>query len=314
VREEEAAALLTPPLLLAVVRATLEAMGAGRAVSGPKAIVELDDENGRRTFLAMPGALPEAGVAGVKWVATIARNPARGLPRAPATILVSDAVTGTLLGVVEGSTLTARRTAAMATVAAGLGADPATSRAAILGFGAIGRAAVPLLAAAFPLEEVRVWGGDETRLREAAAASSRATGVPVVPAAGVAEAVADAGIVLTASGLTRHAPFLRRDMLRPGAFVGALGSYQEIDADVVAAADMLFVDDWVSCAKRGNLAPSVKAGAVTRASIRGQLAELVAGRVSTQRGAALSLACLVGIGTLDVALAAALIRKARRAA
>jgi ornithine cyclodeaminase len=312
VREHEAAALLTPAFLLENVGATLREIGAGRAVSGAKALIELDDADGRRAFLAMPGALPGAGVAGVKWVATIADNPRRGLPRAPATILVSDVVTGALLGIVEATTITARRTAAMAAIAATYGADPGATRAAILGFGAIGRAAVPLLAATFPLRQIRVWGGDADRLRRAADESAHSVGIPVLPAASVAEAAAEADIVLTACGLTRDAPFLHRAVLRDRAFVAALGSYQEIGADVIAAADMLVVDDWQSCSKRGNLAPAIRAGEITRASIRGELAELAAGRVPAGRGAKLSLASLIGLGALDVALAGALIRTLHR--
>ncbi len=300
--------ILTPSLLLETVEATLVEIADGSVLSGAKAILELDDADGRRAFLALPGVLTKTRIAGVKWVGSFARNPARGLPRAPATILLSDAVTGRLIGLVAATALTARRTAAMATIAAKYCADPAASRAAILGFGAIGRAAVPLLALAFGIREFQVWGGDASRLREAARSLSAAHGIPIGVAGHVAEAVAGADIVLTASGLSGDAPFLRRTMVKDGAFVCALGSFQEIDTDLIAAASLLVVDNWEASVKRGNLAPAIKTGLVTRASIRGELAEVAAGRVPGRgAGEELAVACLLGMGGLDVALAAKVI-------
>jgi ornithine cyclodeaminase len=309
VTDEQAARLLSTELLLSTVEATLAQMAERRVLSGDKAVIELDDGDGRRAFLAMPGILLERRVAGVKWVATVARNTSAGLPRAPATIVLTDAVTGMLLGIVEATGLTARRTAAMAAIAAKHCAPPRSGVATILGFGAIGAAAAPLLRALFPLREVRVWGGDPGRLRDRAEQSTRALDIPIVPARDVAQAVAGADIVLAASGLTEDAPFLHRAMLRADAFVCAVGSYQEIGNDVIAAAGTIVVDDWTACTKRGNLAPAIRAGRLTRASIGGELSDLVAGRVA-RKDRALSLACLIGIGALDVALAAEIVRKA----
>jgi ornithine cyclodeaminase len=312
VPEHEVERLLTPDLLLTTVEATLIGMAAGRVIVGGKAMINLDDADGRRTLLAMTGVLLDQKIAGVKWVGTFARNPERGLARAPATILLSDAVTGTPLAVVAATALTSRRTAAMATVAAKFCADPAASCAAILGFGAVGKAAIPLLAKMFPIQRFCVWGGNPDRVRREAAELA-ATGIPIVAAPDVASAAADADIIITASGLTADAPFLARAMVRDGAFVCALGSYQEIETDVVTSADMLVVDDFAAGAKRGNLAPAVKAGMIGRASIHGELAEVVGGGVAPRRpGCRLSVACFLGLGALDVALAARIIRHGSR--
>lgn len=308
VPEHEVERLLTPELVLSTVEAALAGMAAGRVVAGGKAMINLDDADGLRSLLAMTGVLLDEKIAGVKWVGTFAGNPGRGLARAPATILLSDAVTGMPLAVVAATALTSRRTAAMATVAAKFCADPAASCAAIFGFGAVGKAAIPLLAKMFPIQKFCVWGGNPDRVRREAAELAAATGIPIVAAPDVAGAAADADIIITASGLTADAPFLTRAMVRDGAFVCALGSYQEIDAELVASADMLVVEDFAAGAQRGSLAPAVKAGLIGRASIHGELADLVGGRVAPRRpGCRLAVACFLGLGALDVALAARIV-------
>lgn len=298
---------LTPSLILSTVEEVLGEIGAGDALSVSPVTLALDDADGPRIFKAMPGAVPRLGAAGVKWVASVDRNAGRGLPRAPATVVVTDPVTGALRGIVAGTVLTAYRTAAMACVAAKhAAARPA--RAAILGLGAIGQAAALLLPSALPVSGIRAWSRDAARVAHASDALTAASGVPVAPAASVAEAVDGADLVVTASGLSGDAPFLRRDMLGGGAFVCALGSYQEVAEDVLLAADRLVVDDWAACAKRGSLAPAVRTGAIERDLVDGTLADLVAGRLAPRApGTGLTVACLTGIGVLDVALAARLL-------
>lgn len=308
VTDELAVSVLTPSLLLATVESTLLQMDKGRVLSGGKALIDLDDNDGRRTFLAMPGVLLEERVAGVKFVATVARNRDRGLPRAPAGILLSDAVTGLPFAVVEATSLTAHRTATMAAIAAKHGARRDASVAAIIGLGAIGTAAVPLLRALFPVQQFRVCAGNSERLRAKADMLASEQGVPFVACQNAREAAQGAQIVLVASGLSKDAPFLHADMLEAGAFVCAVGSYQEIAEDLIAAADPLVVDDWKACTARGNLAPGIRMGTVTHAAIAGELPALVAGRIPRPDLAKPMLVCLLGIGALDVALAMQILR------
>src|SRR5581483_9446260 len=154
---------LTPSLLLGTVEDALAGLASGAVINGGKVSVTLDDADGARTLIAMVGVVPGRHVAGVKWVGTFNRNVERDLPRAPATLLLTDSVTGALRAVIEATSLTARRTAAALVVAAKC-FDRKPRRVAILGFGAIGRSLVPLVAAAFAPETIAVWGGRHERL------------------------------------------------------------------------------------------------------------------------------------------------------
>ena len=303
ISDEDVEARLTPALLLGTVEEALAGLATGAVLNVGKVSITLDDDDGARTLLAMVGAVPGKHVAGVKWVGTFERNAARGLPRAPATLLLTDSVTGALLAVIEATSLTARRTAA-ALVVASRCFRRAAGRVAILGFGAIGKSLVPLLASAFAPERITVWGGRGERLRADAARLQTAHGIEIVAAERPEDAARAADLVFTASGLTRDEPFLTRAMISQQTVVCCAGSYQEIADDIVRASQCIVVDDWAGCQKRGNLAAMVRRGALTRADVRMELPALVAqARTAGPTMAALPVVTLIGLGALDVAIA-----------
>lgn len=115
------------------------------------------------SFLRFPGDAPNRiislpaylggpfQVAGIKWIASFPGNTAHGLPRASATIVLNDLRTGLPTALLEGGSISAKRTAAGAALAAKLlhtEADP--TEVSLLGTGRINGEVLSFLRAVFP--------------------------------------------------------------------------------------------------------------------------------------------------------------------
>jgi N-[(2S)-2-amino-2-carboxyethyl]-L-glutamate dehydrogenase len=103
-------------------------------------------------------------VCGMKWVASFPGNLAIGLQRASATILLNSVRTGRLLAVIEGSLISAKRTAASAALAARLLADQRNDGVTLVGCGVINTEVLRFLRAALPtISQVTLFDRDRDR-------------------------------------------------------------------------------------------------------------------------------------------------------
>lgn len=308
---EEALGLLDPAAVLRVVERALKELSEKRLVNGVKGGFSLDDHNGRRYMGAISGCDVAANVAGVKWFAACNGNTQRGLPRVPATILLCDAATGLLTGVIDATSLTAVRTAALAIAAIRPCIVQPLAKAAIVGFGPIGR-----MIARYMAEQIDV---GEIVIASRSAAAAAFVRSRVGSDAGrfridgrLDAAVRQADLVVTATGLSSDTPLIDALWLKRGATVCALGSYQEIDGRIVSDADSIYIDNWETGRQRGNLAPLIQSGALVRDDIDGEIADLVAGKLGGRSSIDETVVLvLVGIGALDIALGAELLKQAR---
>ena len=300
---EQASRLLDPASVLGVVERALAELSEKRLVNGVKGGCSLDDSNGQRHMGAISGCDVAANLAGVKWFAAVNANSARGLPRVPATILLCDAITGLLAGVIDATSLTAVRTAALAIAAIRPCVGKRLGKATIVGFGPIGQAVARYLPQQFDVGEIVVAsrGGAARKSAPSLTVESR-----------LGKAIEGADLVVTATGLSANTPLIEAAWLKTGVTVCALGSYQEIGSQIVTGADRIFVDNWEACGQRGNLAPAIQSGALTRGAIAGEFADLVAGKLAGRLSAGQRVLLVsVGIGALDIALGAEVLKQAR---
>jgi ornithine cyclodeaminase len=259
---------------------------------------------------------PVAGVAGaygLKAICVTPGNPAAGLDAHQGIVLLSSAQTGEPLAVLNASAITEIRTAAVSTIATELLARADATELAIIGTGVQGRAHLLALAAARPLTGVRVAGRDPAKARRFAADMGELTGVPVTACASVADAVAGAGIVVTATSAVE--PVLRKDWLAPGVHINAVGAYspqaRELDTDTVAAA-ALFADRRESVtSEAGDYLLAHAEGAVGPGQIRAELGELLTGAAPGRADdSEITVFESLGLAVEDLAAAALAYRKA----
>jgi ornithine cyclodeaminase/alanine dehydrogenase-like protein (mu-crystallin family) len=190
----------------------------------------------------MPAHRSEPGPAyGLKAVCVFPENPARGLDAHQGGVLLFDGETGQLRALLDGSAVTAVRTAAVSAVATRTLAREDAKELAILGAGVQARSHLEALPQVRAFERVRIW----SRTAEHAEAFAREAGTPfpVEAVASVEAAVRGADVVVTATAARE--PVLELGWLAPGAHVNAVGSSisttRELDTATMASA-ALFCD------------------------------------------------------------------------
>jgi ornithine cyclodeaminase len=227
---------------------------------------------------AMPAYLPSAGL-GCKLVTLFPGNVDR--PTHQAEIVIFDPENGTPLAVMDGTYITAMRTAAAAALAARLLARPDARVLAILGTGVQSQAAQEMFPRVHDFAEIRVAGRGEFE-----------------------DAVRGADVVHAATHSAD--PVVLADWLAPGAHVSSVGYNapgSELDPAIVARADVICVESRDSA-----FAPH-PAGAPELANVDPadtvELGEVVAGTRPGRTGdEQLTLYKSVGVAVQDLAAAA----------
>ena len=275
-------------------------LSAGKA-SMPSRIAALVDEQ-QGLLGVMPSYLPSTGLA-CKLVTLFPRNTDRATHQA--VICVFDPANGTPLALMDGTYITATRTAAGSALATRLLARDDARVLAILGTGVQARSHARALPRVRAFEEIRVAGRDRARAEELAHE------IAGVAADSYADALAGADVVAA----TTHAeqPVVRREWLSPGTHVNSVGlnaTGREVDEATVAEA-LLVVES-----RESALAPP-PAGApelvgIDGARVHAELGELVAGTKPRRRSRdEITLYKSVGVAVQDAAAAAIVLAAAR---
>ncbi len=255
-------------------------------------------------LLLMPAWQPGAAT-GVKLVHICAGNERRGLPSVQGLYLLFDGPTGTPQALLDGASLTLRRTAATSALAARLLARPEAARLLVVGAGALGPHLARAHAACFALTAIRIWNRTTARA-EAVVAELASEGLPAEVTTDLAAALAWADIVSCAT--MSRTPLVQGDLLRPGTHVDLVGAFtsemRESDDALMRRAE-LFVDTRAGAlAEAGDILLAIAAGALDPAAIRAELAELVRGSAPGRSGpAAVTVFKSVGYALEDLVAA-----------
>ena len=275
-------------------------LSEGKA-SMPPRIAAFAERNG--LLGAMPAYLPSAGLT-CKLVSLFPENRDRHTHQA--LIAVFDQTNGTPVALMDGTYITATRTAAGSALATRLLARDDAHVLAILGAGVQARTHAAALQRVRPLDEVRIASRDRERA-EALAAEIGATAAPSFE-----EAVRGADVVAATTHATE--PVVLREWLEPGAHVNSVGANPagagEVDPAIVRDAAVVAVEY-----RESTLAPPPAGASEFRDGAPPEvveLGELVAGtkqgRTSPEQ---ISLYKSVGVAVQDAAAAALVLAAAR---
>jgi alanine dehydrogenase len=230
------------------------------------------------TLLLMPAWLP-GRYMGLKQVSVFPGNAARGLPSIFGSYLLSSAVTGELLAIIDGGELTARRTAAASALAASYLARKDASVMLMTGTGRLSANLIEAHKAVSPLKTVYIWGRDQAKARQLAQ-RAQALGLEAIATEDLEGAARQADIISCATLSTQ--PLIHGEWLKPGAHLDLVGAFKpamrETD-DACAVRATKFVDTRDGAlTEGGDLVQPIRAGLITSGSIAADLAELARGQ------------------------------------
>jgi ornithine cyclodeaminase len=303
-REEEIVSLIGRAYL---------AHGGGKSSLPHSTFLRFPDDDLNR-IIALPAFLGDGfGVAGVKWISSFPGNVRRGMARASAILVLNDCEDGFPEVVLEGSLISASRTAASAALAARTllqGKSP--ERVGLIGTGLINSGIARFLRAVCGAGRFLLYDLDAGRAERAAADLRAALGAVE---AGVAESLEQ---VLSTCPLVSFATTAIRPHVqdlaacRPGAVILHV-SLRDLAPEVILACDNVVDDpDHVCRAQTSlHLAEQATGG---RGFIRCTLADILANRAPARRGdGSIAVFSPFGLGVLDVALGQLVVDRARAA-
>jgi ornithine cyclodeaminase len=314
VNQNEVPRLLPMKECVDVMARAFAALARGQADMPVRQILWLDEK--RSALGLMPAHLAEHAALGLKAVTFFPRNEGTDLDSHQGAVLLFETGRGRLLAVIDATSLTSVRTAAVSGLATRHLARPEASDLALVGSGVEARTHLEAMLAVRPLRRIRVASKTFERARSFADRESRRHGMTVTPCRSVEEAVAGADIVCTVT--SSREPVVQGAWLSPGAHVNAVGSSvataRELDSAAVARA-RLFVDHRASAlVEAGDFLLARADGAVRDDHIVGELGQLVTGELKGRRSPTeITLFKSVGLAIEDVAAAHHIHSKARAA-
>ncbi|MFP5513850.1 MAG: bifunctional Delta(1)-pyrroline-2-carboxylate/Delta(1)-piperideine-2-carboxylate reductase [Alphaproteobacteria bacterium] len=231
---EQTAARLPFPALCDAVAAAARDYAAGRIASPERQVLPLPDGG---VLLSMPATA--ADIAIHKLVNVNPGNGARGLPTIHGVVSAFDATTGAPQVILDGPTVTARRTAAVSMLAIRTLA-PAPRHVALLGAGTQSAGHVAALAALYPGIRVDIHSRSIDSAK-AFCAAQHGQGVELRPMSGPVDPAAEVVIALTTSLAPIYDETPRPDRLLVG--VGAFKPEMAEFGPTAVHGSELFVDD-----------------------------------------------------------------------
>jgi ornithine cyclodeaminase len=232
-----------------------------------------------QTLLLMP-AWEGGSSVGIKIVTITPGNGGRNLPAVQGIYLLMDGLTGAPKALMEGKTLTVRRTAAASALAASFCARKDAAVHLMVGAGALSQPLIEAHRAVRPIAKTQLWARDAAKAEAQARAIAKAAGIAVAVVTDLEAAARQADIVSCAT--LSAEPLIRGAWLKPGAHLDLVGAYlpelRESDDEAVKRST-LFVDTRAGALKEGgDLLQPLKAGIIQESDVAAELADLCKGR------------------------------------
>lgn len=311
INQSEVYQLLPMDECMEIMAEALKTLARGEAINPLRRGLLLPEKTG--ILGMMPAYLGDIKALGVKVISIFPGNEGTEYDSHQGAVMLFEPEHGRLLVIIDASSITAIRTAAVSGVATKLLARQDAGDLAILGSGVQAHMHLQAMLLARQIRRVRVWSRTFDHAQAFAQRESERYGIPVEPMATAREAVEGAGIICTTT--TAHEPVLMGDWLAPGAHINAVGSStpfaRELDTAAVVKS-RLFVDRRESTLNEaGDFLIPKKEGVIGDDHIQGEIGEVLLGHVAGRKSSEeITLFKSLGLGVEDVASAHHIYQKA----
>ena len=311
----QVASLFDPDQLIDALAPAMVDLSAGTVSMPNRIAAQVTDVDG--LLGVMPAYVASSSTLATKLVAVFPQNAGKGIHTHQALITLFDAATGTPLAVMDGTAITAARTAAGSALATHLLSRPDAECLLIVGTGVQARSHARFIPRVRDVKEVRIVGRSEQKAKQLADEIAADLGVPATAGPSFHDAAAGAHIICA----TTHSsePVIFGESLEPGAHVNAVGLNPkggEVDADTIVKSLIVVESRQAALASSGlggatELIQAIADGRITEADLA-EVGELISGeRPGHTSQEQITLYRSVGVAVQD-AVAAQLVYTAAR--
>ena len=235
-----------------------------------------------------------------------------GLPTIQGVIVVFDANNGVPLAILDSIDITIKRTAAASALAAKYLARKESSIATICGCGQQGRAQLRAVLLVLPLTKIYAFDVNERAAMNFRNELSPELKIDIEPVRDLASAIQNSDVCITCT--TANEFFVRKEDVRPGTFIAAVGAdaehKQEIDSALIASAKVVADSLEQSCAI-GDVHHAIADGLMRKEDVYAELCEIVAGqKIGRVAGDEIIVFDSTGVAIEDAVAAAAVYERA----
>lgn len=273
--------LLDMPTCIGLMEAALASLARGEVIHPLRPVVPVPDT--KNAFAVMPAFSSALHAFGTKVISVFPDNHGTDLDSHQGLVVLFDGERGNPVAMMDASSITAIRTAAVSGVATKLLARKDARRVAILGAGVQARTHADAMLAARPFERVTVWS--RNRAHAAALVDGASWSARGEIADSIEQVVKDADVVCTVTAARE--PVLRGEWLEPGTHINAVGASlkttRELDTEAVRRS-RIYVDRRESALNEaGDLLIPMQESVITADAIVGEIGEVLTGTIPGRR-------------------------------
>jgi len=227
--------------VIELVERGLREHGKGRVENPPKPGIHANPDS----FIhAMPAYFRNLGMGGIKWVSGYPANRKIGLPQIIGLIILNDMKTGAPVCIMDGTWITAARTAAVSAVTAKFCARKDSKVLGIVGAGVQGRQNLIALKMVLPsLSEARIFDISREAAVKCRDDLSSQVGIEIAVCESVEDVAKESDVIVTATQRLEK-PLIKDEWFGAGCLGMGLEASRAWYGDAILKADKFVTDDW----------------------------------------------------------------------